>query len=195
MENIVISFNGLEPSDALKQYVEEKLTKHEDLLLPATSIRAELNEFKSTRGVKADFRFDLNVTLPKAVVRVEESGNDMYAIIDKATDVLARRLKRYLDKRSNWDGITPWSDLESQLDESLNSESSETDEYIDYVPKVSVRKKLDYLSPMHEAEAIERMELLGDNQILFKSAISGKYTMIYKDNRGRYILIEPADTL
>lgn len=193
--NIVISFNGLESSDALKQYVEEKLTKHEELLLPATSIQAELNEFKSTRGVKADFRFDLNVALPNAVVRVEESGEDMYAIIDKATDVLVRRLKRYLDKRSNWDGITPWSDLESQLNENEKLDSNEVDEYIDYVPKVSVRKQLDYLSPMHEAEAIERMELLGDTQILFKSAVSGKYTMIYKNSRGQYILIEPADTL
>lgn len=193
--NIVISFNGLESSDALKQYVEEKLIKHEELLLPATSIQAELNEFKSTRGVKADFRFDLNVALPNAVVRVEESGEDMYAIIDKATDVLVRRLKRYLDKRSNWDGITPWSDLESQLNENEKLDSNEVDEYIDYVPKVSVRKQLDYLSPMHEAEAIERMELLGDTQILFKSAVSGKYTMIYKNSRGQYILIEPADTL
>ncbi len=190
--NIQVSFLGMGSSDSLKSYLDEKLTKHQELLKTATSIKAEFIENVSSKGVKNDFRFEINVHLPNALVRVEERGEDMYALIDKSTDVLTRRVKRYLDKQSNWDGVTPWSDLEAQ--ENFQEDSEEVkDDYIGYVPKISVRKNMDIMSPMFESEAIERMELLGDMQILFKNSQTGKISMIYKNERGQYCLVQPSD--
>ena len=65
------------------------------------------------------------------------------------------------------------------------------DNYIDYVPKVVTRKKLEDMSPISEAEAIERMELAGDNQILFKNSKTSKFSMIYKNYKSQYCLVEP----
>lgn len=190
--NVQVSFLGMGSSDALKAYLDEKLTKHEELLKTATSIKAEFIESVSSKGVKNDFRFEINVALPNALVRVEERGEDMYALVDKVTDVLTRRVKRYLDKQSNWDGVTPWSDLEALQD--LEEDAVEVeDNYIGYVPKISVRKNMDNMSPMFESEAIERMELLGDRQILFKNSQTGKISMIYKNERGQYCLVQPSD--
>jgi putative sigma-54 modulation protein len=190
--NVQVSFLGMGSSDALKSYLDEKLTKHEELFKSATSVKAEFIESVSSKGVKNDFRFEINVHLPNALVRVEERGEDMYALVDKATDVLTRRVKRYLDKQSNWDGVTPWSDLEAQQD--LEEDVIEVeDNYIGYVPKISIRKNMDSMSPMFESEAIERMELLGDRQILFKNSQTGKISMIYKNERGQYCLVQPSD--
>lgn len=189
--NIQASFKGMEPSKALLSYFEDKLKKYDELLVSATSITVEFRDNISNKGVKMDFELDVNIVLPKAVIRVQESGPDMYAVVDKAQDIIGRRLNRYLDKKENWEGVTPWSDIEATIDNFVYQEPVIEDNYIDYVPKVVMRKKLEDMSPISEAEAIERMELAGDNQILFKNAKTSKFSMIYKNYKSQYCLVEP----
>ncbi len=194
-KNIQISFVGMEPTEALKKYVIEKVGKYERFLDKATSIEVVLKENKYSRGVDKDFRIDINVILPKAPVRVEVVGGDMYANIDEAVDILARRLKRYTDKESYWEGKIPWKILEADAEsEALEGEDDERlDNYTDYMPNIAVRKKITDMSPVEEAEAIEKMELLGYNQLLFKNKNTGKISMIYKRIKGGYGLVEPDD--
>jgi putative sigma-54 modulation protein len=190
-----VSFTGMESSEALNSYVQEKMTKHEELFKDITSLDVVLKERVASKGVDMDFTMSVNVVLPKAVVRVDESGADMYAVIDKGSDILFRRLRRYYDRRENWDGVTPWKVIEAEntLDSDISIE--EVDNYTNYAPKISRRIKLDNLSPMSEGEAIEKMELLGDSQILFKNAVTGNFTMIYKSYDGAYVMVEPSGDL
>lgn len=191
-KNIQISFVGMEPTESLKKYVLEKLEKYERFLDKATSIETVLKENKYSRGIDKDFRIDINVVLPQAPVRVEVVGGDMYANIDEATDILARRLKRYTDKESYWEGKTPWKILEADAAlEALSEEDEKQDNYTDYVPKIAVRKKITDMSPIEEAEAIEKMELLGYDQLLFKNKNTGKISMVYRRTKGGYGLVEP----
>lgn len=191
LEDIKITFVGMDPTQAIKDYVLEKIGKHEHLWSEATNIEVFLKEFTSSKGVEHDFRIDINVYLPKSTVRVEIKGADMYANIDEASDTLARRLKRYADKRAYWEGATPWKVIEA---EQINSRPVEIeDDYSDYVPSISVRKKIEDMSPLEEGEAIERMELLGYNQLLFRNKSTGKISMLYKREHGDYGLVEPAD--
>ncbi len=191
VEDIQISFVGMDPTEALKKYVEEKIEKHEHLWEEATSIEVFLKESINSRGVEHDFRIDINVFLPNSAVRVEVSGPDMYANIDEASDTLARRLKRYIDKRAYWEGATPWKVLEANAQ--LKGPVEVVDDYSDYVPSISVRKKIEDMSPLEEGEAIERMELLGYDQLLFRSKKTGKISMLYRRTSGDYGLVEPAD--
>lgn len=191
-KNIQISFVGMEPTESLKKYVLEKLEKHERFLEKATSIEVVLKENKYSRGIDKDFRIDINIVLPQAPVRVEVVGGDMYANIDEATDILVRRLKRYTDKESYWEGKTPWKILEADAAlEALSEEDEKKDNYTDYVPKIAVRKKITDMSPIEEAEAIEKMELLGYDQLLFKNKNTGKISMVYRRTKGGYGLVEP----
>jgi len=190
-EEIKIYFVGIEPTDPLKKYVLEKVGKYEHLWKDATGIEVYLKEFVSSKGVDHDFRVDVNVSLPNSTVRVEVTGSDMYSIVDEASDTLARRLKRYIDRKSYWDGATPWKVLEAN--EVLNTPIEAIDDYSDYVPSISVRKKIEDMSPLEEGEAIEKMELLGYNQLLFRSKKTGKISMLYKRVNGDYGLVEPAE--
>ncbi len=192
-EEILISFIGMEPTEPLKKYVIEKLGKYKHQWSEATSLEVSLKQNINRRGVKNDFRIDITVKLPKSTVRVEVSGENMYANIDEASDTMARRLKRYSERMTYWEGVTPWKVLEA--DAQLKEVGKiEEDPYSDYVPTIAVRKKIEDMSPLEEGEAIERMELLGYDQLLFRSKDTGKISMIYRRVQGGYGLVEPADT-
>ncbi len=195
MHNINISYIGMDSSDALENYLKEKLTKFDTELIPVTNIDVYFKQNVHARGVDKDFRLEINLQLPKAVVRVEENGADMYALIDKATDVVIKRVRRYSDKKKNWDGNIPWRVLESQEAMNIDVLGDEvSDNYSNYIPKISVRKTLKEMSPMEEGEAIEKMELMGFNQMLFKNIKTGKISMLYKRSSGDYGLVQPDDT-
>jgi len=192
-DKIKITFVGMEPSDSLKEYVTEKIDKKKKLLKEATLIEVFFKENIHRRGVKEDFRVDINVTLPNSPIRVEQSGEDMYANIDLSMDTLDRRLRRYRERKGYLEGVKPWKILEAEAAlEALTEEvEGELDDYSDYVPKIAVRKTVKDIGPMEEAEAIERMELLGYDQFLFLNKTTGKMSMIYRRRRGGYGLVEP----
>ena len=183
----------MDTSDSLKEYVMEKLERKESLLEDATSIEIFFKQNKYTRGVDDDFRVDININLPNSPVRVEQSGADMYANIDMAIDTLNRRLSRYSDKKEHWEGSKPWKILEAEAAlEALTEEVGEQlDDYSDYVPSIATRKVLKNMEILEEAEAIERMELSGYDQYLFKNKNTGKISMVYKRRQGGYGLVEP----
>ena len=101
-------------------------------------------------------------------------------------------------KETYWEGKTPWKVLEADAAlEALVVEKGEKMDInsFDYVPKIAVRKKITDMSPIEEAEAIEKMELLGYDQLLFKNSNTGKISMVYRRQKGGYGLVEPEDGL
>ena len=193
VNEIQIKFISMESTEAIKDYVFRKLGKVENFLEKATKGEVFLHEKTQTRGVDEDFRIDINIHLPQSLVVVQEEGEDLYALIDKAVDVLARRLKRYHDKLSQWEGKKSWKVIAAE-EAMVEYESGDEDfdNYADYTPKIAVHKKIDDLRPLEEAEAIEKMQLMGFDQLLFKNK-NGKYCMLYRRNDGTYGLVEPME--
>lgn len=191
-EQIQISFLGMEPTEALKQYLMEKLFKKEHLLEEVTGIEVYFKQQTNAKGIKDDFRLNMDIHLPKADIRVEEVGEEMYKNIDKGVDVLFRRLKRYYDQKVHWEGKESWKVLEAEavLQE---FDDEQRDDYSDYIPQIAKRKVMDDMSPLEEAEAIERMELKGYDQYLFRSKRTDKISMIYRRSNGGYGLVEPSE--
>ena len=194
LTDIQITFVGMDPTEALKKYVLDKVGKYERLWDEAVAMEVYLKENVKNRGVKDDFRIDITVDLPKSPVRVEVRGENMYANIDEATDTLARRLKRYSERKEFWMGQTPWKVLEANAMLKGMEDGEGEDTYSDYVPTIAVRKQVKDMSPLEEGEAIERMELLGYDQYLFRNKKTNKISMVYRRKEGGYGLIEPADT-
>lgn len=193
-ENVKVSFIGMDPSDALKEYAMEKILRKDEFVKEATYIEMFFKESKYTRGVENDFRFDVNIVLPNATVRVEQEGPDMYANIDMASDTLNRRLRRYRDRKVYWEGKKPWKVLEAEAAlQALTDEVEDNlDDYSDYVPKIATRKELKKYDVLEEGEAIERMELAGYDQYLFKNRMNQRVAMVYKRKNGGYGLVEVA---
>jgi len=186
-KDVKFTFLGMDSSDSLKEYALEKLSKRKDLLDRAISVEVAFKEHKASKGTKNDFRVDILVDLPETPVRVTERGEEMYANIDEAVDVLVRRLNRYVDMKDHWGGTKAWEVMEIDTDEEV-----EHDQYSSYVPKITKRKKIDDMSPLEEGEAIERMEMLGYNSLLFRSKVTDKISLVYKRKDGSYGIVEPS---
>lgn len=191
LPNIQISGRGMDVTGPMKKYVEEKLNKYERVFDLATSIEVEFSENVAARGVDNDFNLEIMMTLPKTVARVEKSGSDVYAIVDEATDVIYRKVKRYKEKLRQWEGSSPWKVDEGEMAD--NSGDFEEFDFITYVPKIVRRKKIKDCKPMSEAEAIERMEMLGYDSFLFKNMQTGLFSLVYRRKRGGYGIVEPCE--
>ena len=192
-KDIKISFVGMDPTEPLKKYILEKLSKKENLLDQATSIEVFFKQSRYTKGVDSDFRIDINIKLPETLIRVEETGSDMYVNIDSAMNVLGRRLSRYRDRKDTWSGQKPWKIVEAESELEAVEDDSEVDDYSDYAPKIAKRKVVEDMSPLEEAEAIEKMEMAGYDQYLFRSKNTGKISMLYRRKNGGYGLVEPSE--
>jgi putative sigma-54 modulation protein len=186
-KEIQITFVGMQPTEALKKYCVEKIGKYEKLWKDATSIEVFLKENVNARGVKSDFRIDINAYLPNRKVRVEEEGEDMYKNIDKATDTLARQLKKTEEKSHFWDIKRPLKIL--GIGKSEEDKENEEEKHYSYIPKIKSKKELEKLERYQEQEAIERMEMSGFNQMIFRHRDSGKICMAYKREKGGYGLV------
>jgi len=183
-KEIQITFVGMEPTEALKKYCVKKIGKYKHLWKDATSIEIFLKENILAKGVKHDFIININVHLPKNEIRIEEVGQDMYANIDKATDILARQLKKTEEKRHFWDLKRPLKILGIVKEEEIEDEK-----HYSYIPKIKSRKELNKLEKYEELEAIERMEMSGFNQIMFKDRNTGNISMAYKREKEGYGIV------
>ena len=192
LPEVRISGRGMEITDAIQAYIEEKLNKYERIFNVATAIQVECIENIAARGVKDDFRVEISMTLPRTVVRVEKFGSDIYAIVDEATDVLSRKVKRYKDKLRQWEGKDSWK-VDDMSADGKDADIVEESGLVDYVPKIMKRKKIEDCMPVSEAEAIEKMEMMGYNCFLFKSKKTGKFSMIYRRRKSGYGIVEPCE--
>lgn len=195
--NIIITGRGMKVTEPLKKKIKKMLKKHETFVEKATKLQVELKQRIAHSGVENDLKIEFTITMPNStIIRVEEKGSDMYALVDKIDPILRRRLIRYHDALRKWEGEESWKVIE---EESFEQELKKVnaDVYADDVevtPIITRYKQYSQNSPMHPAEAIERMELLGHKAFLFKNIENeNKYSMVYKRDDGTYGLVEPRD--
>ena len=155
---------NLEITAALKDYVlkhEKKIMKYFDT---DVALQAMLSVEKERKIAELTLRVD------GVVLRVVETGEDMYAAIDIVFDKtkLARRIK------------------DGSFKPTLVTESPESDEAFEIV-----RTKTFTPQPMDVEEAILQMNLVGHDFFVFLNADTDKISVVYKRKHGKYGLIEP----
>jgi len=192
---IIITGRGVKVTKGIRRKFESMLKKHKKFLKLSNKIEVELRESIAHSGVDTDLRVEITITMPKVLIRVEETGSDFYTIVNSIDPVLRRRLIRFNDSRKKWEGEGSWRVIEREQFEKDVDEARE-DPYADVTdvyPIITRYKEYSQNSPMHPAEAIERMELLGHEAFLFKNIKTGKYSMVYKKRDGTYGLVIPKD--
>jgi len=194
MVNPQITVRNMEMTAPIKDYAANKVAKYADLLDKATNMAIEITELAPHRGIAQDFTIEINVKVPGTLIRVAEKGGDVYALLDKVTDQLARKMKRYEEKFMFWEGEKSLKELEMDYVEDEIGEVNEADgdQYQVELPTISKRVKVSP-QPMSPEEAIERMELSGGLSWFFKNVETGDWAMVFKRLGGGYGLIEPEE--
>jgi putative sigma-54 modulation protein len=170
---------NIEVTEALREYVEKKLSKLERYFEapPTSEVNVTLSVIKGLQTV------EVTILLTGVMLRAEEKNNDMYASIDLVIDKLERQIRKHKTK------VNRKIRQEGGIRDILKVDSSVQSEEDDYE---LVRTKSFMLKPMDIDEAILQMNMVGHSFFVFSNMETEQVNVVYKRDDGKYGLIEPA---
>lgn len=170
---INIHGNKLDVTESIRKYVLEKLGKLDKYFENPDEITATVA--LKVRGKEQIV--EITIPIKKAILRCEETNDDLYASIDFAVDKLERQIRKNKTKmkkqKEKYLEITEF-DIEQDEDEQTNI----------------VKRKVVEAKPMSEEEAVLQMELLGHTFFVFKNEEDGNTEVLYKRKDSNYGIIE-----
>ncbi len=165
---------NLEITSAMENILDRKLTKL-DKLFDGNAVAYTVMSMEKGRS-----KIEITIPVKNSTIRSEQTGNDIYALIDDAVDAIERQMRRYRGKLIDFyqSGQNP---------NRVFTEKVEADED----PIRIVRTKRFAVKPMDAQEACLQMELLGHAFYMFLNSDTNEVNVVYKRNDGAYGLIEP----
>ena len=161
-------------TDAMKDYVEEKLGKLDKYLKDSESVRASVVvKVKNINQI-----VEITIPLKTIILRSEESQDDFYKAVDKTVDKLERQIRKNKTRLSKHSKAAK----EILIAETETEDETESNGIIK-------RKKVE-VKPMNEEEAILQMELLGHEFYMYMDSEKDKYCVVYKRKDGGYGVLE-----
>jgi len=116
--NISITFRQMDPSEAIKSYATAKISKLQKFMQQPMSVKVTLSIQKQLHVA------EVQVSSGSRRVEAKESGDEMYACIDKVLDKLERQIsgsKGVLVAKKRRTGLGTRGDLGSQPPDALPS--------------------------------------------------------------------------
>ncbi len=162
-------------TDAMKEYVKEKVSRLEKYFENSQDVRATV----VVRVKGKNQTVEITIPLKNFIIRSEETKNDFYEAVDKASDVLERQIRKNKTR--------------------LNAKKTKAKEdfvFLDFAefeeeePNEILKRKSVAVKPMDEEEAVLQMELLGHQFYMFKNMNTGKAAVVYKRKDSGYGIIE-----
>ena len=170
---ISVTFRQIEPSEALKNYVTDRLGKFKRYLEGPVEAHVVLGLEK--------FRHLADVTIDNngRIIKGKEENTDMYAAIDLVMDKIDMQLKKFRDKQRG-----PKGDRTARSTVLPEAESEEA-------PLPAVRRKQVEVPPLQVDDAVELMQTSGDDLLVFTNVANGGLNILYRRQDGNFILVEP----
>jgi len=177
--DISVTFRHMQPTESLRTYAEEKISKikrYLDFPLEAHVVLS-VEKFRHI----ADVTLSVNGTWIKGI----EETDDMYSAIDQVMDKLEKQVKKYLSKIRN-------RRTENRKgEETLGVEETEEDMVFGLEgPSIEVEKMI--AKPMDPEEAAMQLSTSQQDFIVFRNSRSEEINVIYKRKDGNLGLIEPS---
>src|SRR5512138_1527101 len=174
---------SLELTDRIHEYVNKKVSKLDRYLPDIEETRVDLAFNKSARNAADRHVAQITLHGKGFTLRSEEGADDLYTAIDAVMERMQRQIERYKGKRHRGRGDgTPASEVAPEP--AAEAEPLE-------VPVIARRKQF-VLVPMDEMEAVEQMNLLGQEHFfVFYNANTSTVNVLYRRRDGTYGLIEP----
>ena len=183
-----VTFRHMEPSEALKQYVVDKLQRIRKFF--PDPIRAQIVLSLERYLHKADIIITLHNGL---AIKGKELTEDMYAAIDLVMDKIEKQVRRYKDRiTSHRPAAGPEVLVHYEVMEPLAEEQPVArPEAEERAAEFKIVKSTKFFAkPMSPDEAIMQMNLLGNDFLVFTNADTRDVNVVYKRADGNYGLIE-----
>jgi putative sigma-54 modulation protein len=168
---ISVTFRHLEPSEALKNYVTDRLNKFKRYLDGPVEAHVVLSMEK--------FRHLADVTIDSngRIIKGKEENADMYAAIDLVMDKIDMQLKKFRDKLRDVKGDRSRAAAPAPASEDQN--------------RPQVRRKRTEVPALQLSDAVEMMQTSKNELLVFTNVASGSLNILYKRQDGNFLLVEP----
>lgn len=171
MMEVLVRGNKIDITDAMKDYVKDKLSKLEKYTLGDVTATVLVKIRNYTQKV------EVTIPLKTLILRAEEESQDFYSAVDLVVNKLERQIRKNKSKLKK--------------KEKTGVKEFNIDDIIDlYDDEPVVKRKKIEIKPMNLDEAILQMELLGHNFYMYKDSDLNKIALVYKRNDGGYGVIE-----
>ncbi|AXG98292.1 ribosome-associated translation inhibitor RaiA [Deinococcus wulumuqiensis] len=185
MQIYQLSGRNVEVTEAMREYVQEKLSRLDRYNDQITDARVTLT-VRDVRNNERRNRVEVQLNVPHGIIRAEEHHADMYAAIDRASDVLERQLRkfktRYMKQRQEGRPEPLPGPAEAAV-----ANGGDMDDVTEFHPEI-VRQKRFELRPMSAEDAVVQMEALGHDFYVFQD-MQGQTGVVYRRKDGHYGLI------
>jgi putative sigma-54 modulation protein len=167
---------NIEVTEALKDYVEKRLSKLERFI-------EDVRVAQVTLSVEGEsHKVEVTIPLNGIILRGEEETEDMYSSIDLVVDKLEKQIDKYKTKLyRRYRGIG----FRKSLVRELETSGEAVEQF-----KI-VRTKKFALKPMDVEEAVMQMNLLGHSFFVFFNSGTEEVNVVYRRHDGNFGLIEP----
>lgn len=174
---INVTFRRLDPSDALREYAENRLQKLKKYADGPMDVNVVLSVEK--------FRQTAEVVLSGDGIRAaaKEEQNEMRAAIDLVSDKIYKQLRRYKEKIRSKRGS-------GSMPEPALSDISPSPETGKEDLGIITTKKMD-AKPMVVEEAAAQFQSLNQNFMMFTNAETNAINVLYRRMDGTLGLVEP----
>lgn len=182
--NYNIRGERLEVTEALREYVEKKLSRLEKYF--STPLSSDV--IVKMKVVRDLHHVEVSIPFPGGMLRAEVRNGDMYAAIDLVIDKLEGQIRKHktkVNRKLREDG-----GLKGLFKDNLDTSNTRPHDEEDDLELV--RTKRFTLKPMDIEEAILQMNMVGHSFFVFANMDTEEVNVVYRRNDGKYGLIEPA---
>ena len=206
--DITVVGRSAEISSRLRDYVEEKATKVEQLDPRVQRVEVEVTHERNPRQADTAERAEITVISKGPIIRAEASSSDRFAAFDIAMGKLTERLRRARDRKKNHRRYTVEIAKDQEIrpvEETIvvpdtgdapieDSPAAPTEPGVAVESQlgdspVVVRQKLHQAVPMTVDEALYQMELVGHPFYLFIERSSKQPCAVYHRHGWTYGVI------
>jgi putative sigma-54 modulation protein len=173
--DISVTFRHLESTDALRDYVREKVSRIKKYVGTPADVAVVLSLEKHRH--QAEITLNTN----GITVNAKDVTEDMYAAIDLAVDKLERQVKKHKEKlkdhkpgerTARYNIVSSEPALPAQGERIIKTESI-------------------FIKPMSVDEAIMQIDVMNNDFLVFTNAQTQKVNVLYRRRDGNLGLIEP----
>lgn len=189
---LVIHGRNIEITDAIREHVEQKILKAVSHFKHLTNeVDVHLSVAKNPR-IGANQAAEVTLFVDGAVVRAEESSENLYASIDLVADKISRQLRKFKEKRNTRMQGNLGKTTEAYLNEApLTDVTHVLNTSEPQLPEEVIRTKYFAMSPMSVSDALEQLAVIDHDFYMFLNAETEEINVIYERNHGGYGLIQP----
>jgi len=188
---LLIQGNNLTVTDAIHDYVEQKLekaVKHFQNI--TTKVDVHLSVARNSR-ISNKHKAEVTVYANGTVIRAEENSQNLYASVDMVSDKIARQLRKYKEKQA--DKKTRTESKIAAMVESQPVQSNLIGDRTPQLPSEVVKSKYFVMPPMTVEEALEQLQLVDHDFYMFRNKVTNEINVIYFRNHGGYGVIQPRE--